>query len=89
VAALRPQRGVVKRGPPVAFVYLDCERGVFRGMAKLVKVLTAPYSRWCVRVTLAVAVLWPWQACSVCACAGVVLWCACAQARRARVVSVV
>jgi hypothetical protein len=87
----RSGRGAVwsNGGPPVAFVYLNCECGVFRGMAELVRVLTVPYSRWCVRVTLAVAVLWPRQACSVGACAGAVLWCACAQAQRVRVVCVV
>jgi hypothetical protein len=72
----------------VAFVYLDCEHGVFRGMAELVRVLLAPYSRWCVRMTLAMAMLWPRQACSMRACAGTVLWCACAQARHVCVVCV-
>jgi hypothetical protein len=58
----------------VAFVYLDCERGMFCNMAKLVSVLTVPYSWWCVYMTLTVVVLWPRQACSVRACAGTMLW---------------
>ena len=40
--ALRPRRGVVNGGPPVVFVYLDRERGVFYGEEELAKVVASP-----------------------------------------------
>ena len=42
VAALRPWCGVINGGPPVAFVYLNRERGVFYGKEELAKVVASP-----------------------------------------------
>ena len=42
MAALRPRRGVVNGGPPVAFVYLDREHGVFRGEEEPAEVVALP-----------------------------------------------
>ena len=39
--ALRPRRGVVNGGPPVAFVYLDRERGVFHDEEEPAKVVAS------------------------------------------------
>jgi len=41
-ATLRPRRGVVNGGALVAFVYLDHERGVFRGEEEPAKVVASP-----------------------------------------------
>ena len=43
--AVRPRRGVVNGGPPVAFVYVNCERGVFYGEEEPAKMVASPLPR--------------------------------------------